>query len=393
MASRRYDLVLHGGRVLGSDGAWRRADLAVADGVVAAVEDAIDPALAERSADLAGAMVLPGLVDLHVHAYPGATYWGIDVDDASLRCGVTTVVDAGSAGPHTFAGLAPRLRAARVRSLAFLNVAAGGLAAPHGELLSEAALDVEAAVRVAREHRDLVVGFKLRASPNTVGPNAAAALAAVRRAADETGLKVMVHVSEAPPDLDTVLAHLRAGDVLTHCFTPYDNGVVGADGTPRPEVVAALERGVSLDVGHGSGSFSFPSAEAWARSGLPPAVISTDLHRRSVLGPAFDMTTVMTKMLVAGESPTRVLRAVTELPAGVLRAAAGASGSRLPYVPDALAVGAPADVAVLRLEDGPLKVWDSRGVERVAERRFACLLTVRGGEVAFAGHEVRVVGA
>lgn len=391
MTTRAYDLVLHGGRVPGPDGAWRRADVGVAGGVIAAVEDRIDPALAPRSADLAGALALPGLVDLHVHAYPGATYWGIDVDEVSLRSGVTTVVDAGSAGPYTFAGLAPRLRAARVRALAFLNVAAGGLAAPHGELLSPAALDVEAAVRVAREHPDLVVGFKLRASPNTVGPNAAAALAAVRRAADETGLKVMVHVSEAPPDLATVLDHLRAGDVLTHCFTPYDNCVVGEDGRPRPEAVAAVERGVVLDVGHGSGSFSFPAAEAWARSGLPPAVISTDLHRRSVLGPAFDMTTVMAKALAAGETLERVLRAVTALPSGVLRGATGRS--QPPGVSGALDVGAPADIAVLRLEDRPLRVWDSRGIERVAERRFACLLTVRSGEVAFASPEVRLVGA
>src|SRR5690606_11903815 len=132
--------------------------------------------------------------------------------------------------------------------------------------------------------------------------------AAVRRAADETELKVMIHVSEAPPDLKTVLDHMREGDVLTHCFTPYDNCVVGADGMPRPEVLEAMDRGVLLDVGHGSGSFSFPAAEAWFRAGQPVPIVSTDLHRRSVLGPAFDMQTVMTKLLTAGSTLDRVVR-------------------------------------------------------------------------------------
>src|SRR5690606_22046354 len=134
---------------------------------------------------------------------------------------------------YNFDGLARILRNSRLLAKAYLNIAAGGLVTPYGELLTPGAADVEAAVRVARAYPDLIIGFKLRASPNTVGENAAVALSAVRRAADETGLKVMIHVSEAPPDLATVFDHMRAGDVLTHCFTPYDNCVVGDDGRPR----------------------------------------------------------------------------------------------------------------------------------------------------------------
>lgn len=363
-----------------TDGSWRFADLAVRDGVVAAVAGHIDPASASRWADVSGSMVTPGLTDLHVHAYPGATYWGIDVSPPSLASGVTTVVDAGSAGAHTFDGLAPLLRGGRVRAKAFLNIATGGLASPFGELLSPVAADVEAAVRVAKANRDLIVGFKIRASPNTVGAQAAAALAAVRRAADETGLPIMVHVSEAPPDLSMVLDHLGSGDVLTHCFTPYDNCVVGSDGRPRDEVLRALERGVRLDVGHGSGSFSFPAAEAWARSFAQCAIISTDLHMRSVLGPAFDMCTVMTKMLTAGCSLEQALQASTAAPAEVIGKVA------------VLEVGSPADVAVLDLESRPVRLWDSRGVEREASAKLKCKLTVCRGVLEFVDPEVRVVG-
>lgn len=350
------------------------------DGAIAAIENRIDPSTAARSAAMDGSLVMPGLTDLHVHAYPGATFWGIDMDPPSLASGVTTVVDAGSAGAYTFDGLARVMRNARVRTKAFLNIAAGGLSAPYGELLHPGAADVEAAVRVARAHPDLIKGLKIRASPNTVGELAAEALRAVRRAADDTGLPVMVHISEPPPEMSLVLDHLRAGDVVTHCFTPYANCIVGADGRPRPDVLSALERGVLLDIGHGSGSFSFPAAEAWVRSDGPPVIISTDLHKRSVLGPVYDMCTTMTKMRAVGLPLEGVLHASTVAPAAVI----GAKPS--------LAVGSPADIAVLALESVATKLWDSRAAERVARERLRCRLTVLSGEVAFVAADLRVTG-
>lgn len=205
-----------------------------------------------------------------------------------------------------------------------------------------------------------------------VGDNAAFALGAVREAADELGLPVMVHVSDAPPPLGEILAHLRAGDIVTHCFTPYENGVVASDGSVKREVLDALERGVLLDVGHGGGSFSFPAAEAYAASGKAMPITSTDLHSKSVLGPAFDMATVLSKMLAAGFSLEDVLRSATTAPAQVLG------------VEPAIREGAAADVAVLALERGSFRFWDSRGEERRSDVRLAGFLTVRLGEVAFA---------
>ncbi len=168
--------------------------------------------------------------------------------------------------------------------------------------------------------------------------------------------------------------------MLTHCFTPYDNCVVGEDGKPRDEVVRAVERGVRLDVGHGTGSFSFPAAQAWARTGAEPVIISTDLHRRSVLGPAFDMCTVMTKMIAAGNPLEQVLRASTSSPAEVIGRVAS------------LEVGAPADVAVLDLERGTRTLWDSRGVEVETGARLTCRLTVCRGVLEHVAPTLRVIG-
>ena len=375
----QYDLVLTGGRVLDKRAArWTRQDIAVQDRLIVDLADEIDPAGAAASVDVTGLLVTPGLIDLHVHSYPGATYWGIAIDDVSLAHGVTTVVDAGSAGAHTFAGLELVLRSSRLHGRAFLNIAGGGLSNPYGELLAPALADVEAAVRVAREHPDLIVGFKLRASPNTVGDYASAALSAVREAADEANLPVMVHVSESPPLLAHVLAHLREGDILTHCFTPYDNSVVDEVGIVKPEVGAALERGVLLDVGHGSGSFSFGAAEAYVASGLRPPIISTDLHKRSVLGPAFNMSTVMTKMLAAGYDVGDVMHSATSAPASVLRTTAS------------LDLGSVADIAVFEVEDRPVRLWDSRGIERVGDQRLTCRLTVLEGKPVFVDPAVRL---
>lgn len=376
------DLLIRGGRTFDpTSGRWARLDVGVRGTRIELVEADVDDAASADVDDGGGSVVVPGLVDLHVHAYPGATHWGIDADAASIPHGVVAYVDAGSAGAYTFAGLADRLRSSRLDARALLNIAGGGLAMPHGELLAPEAADVEAAVRVARAYPDLVVGFKLRASPNTVGENAATCLRAVRRAADELDLPVMVHVSEAPPSLGAVLDHLREGDLLTHCFTPYDNGIVGRDGRPRSEVLAALDRGVRLDLGHGSGSFSFPKAEAWAANDLPPPMVSTDLHGASVLGPAFDACTVASKMLTSGFDLDSVLASATSSPAAWL-----GRESRL-------ALGAPADLAVLALDEETWAAWDSRGVEREGRRRLRNRLTVRGGDVLFVAPDLRMQAA
>lgn len=361
------------------DGTWTSADLAVRDGRIVDRAPSLSTEGAKMVADVEGALVVPGLVDLHLHAYPDATFWGIDADAACARHGVTSFVDAGSAGAYTFAGLAKILRTSRMHARALLNIASGGLAMPHGELLAPEAADVDAAVRVARDFPDLIVGLKLRASPNTVGAHDAAALAAVRRAADDLDLPVMVHVSEAPPDLGRVLDHLRGGDVLTHCFTPYDNAVVDEAGQVRRDVREAIDRGVLLDVGHGGGSFSFPKAEAYAASNDPIPITSTDLHKTSVLGPAYDMCTVMSKMLAAGFALEDVLRSATAAPASFL----GRNST--------LREGAEADIAVLVIEEETWTTWDSRDVERKGDRRLRCRMTVRRGEVLHVTPDQRLV--
>jgi dihydroorotase len=347
-----YDLVFAGGDVLDPGGGRSgRLDVAVRGGRVAAV----GPGLARdarRISDVTGRLVTPGLVDLHTHVHPGAGYWGIDPDPIAWYTGVTTWVDAGSAGAYTLAGLRAAAAGRRIRVPVLLNIAGPGLAARTGEGRDLDSCDAELAARTVRDHRDLVVGIKVRIDAETVGGNGVEPLRRGLAAAAASGVPVMVHVGVAPPAVDEVLNLLRPGDIVTHCASAFARPLGAA-------AHAAHRRGVRFDIGHGSGGFSFEVVEAQLASGLTPYTISTDLHARSLYGPAFDLPTTMAKLLAVGMSLTDVVAATTVHPARALGLAAGT-----------LVVGAPADLAVFRIEEGEFEMVDAHRRTRRAPLRL-----------------------
>ena len=73
-----------------------------------------------------------------------------------------------------------------------------------------------------------------------------------------------------------------------------------------------------MDIGHGTGSFAYATAEALMAAGRTPDVISTDLHQLSINGPAYDLPTRMSKFLHLGMSLEDVVRATTSRPAEIL---------------------------------------------------------------------------
>ena len=184
--------ILHGGRVLdpaaGLDGAF---DVVVEDGRIAAIAGPADvaPAADDRRVDVTGLLVLPGLVDLHGHWYDGSPY-GLD-PVANLRGGVTTAVDAGTAGFSNFGSFRRHtIETAPVRVLAFVHVAAAGLVTTVvGELQDIRYARPREAAAIALEHRDVVVGIKVRLGSEACGDNVAAALDAALEAADLAGVR------------------------------------------------------------------------------------------------------------------------------------------------------------------------------------------------------------
>jgi dihydroorotase len=302
--------------------------------------------------DVCGSSVSSVLAVMDPLLKPGAGYWGIDPDPVAWHSGVTTWVDAGSAGAYSLAGLRVFAATRQVRVPILVNIAAQGLAARTGESRDLANCDIDLAVDAVRSNRDVVRGIKVRIDSETVGDNGVEPLRRALTAAEGCGVPVMVHIATSPPPVDEVLELLRPGDVVTHCAS----GFAEAFG---PAAQDAYERGVLFDIGHGSGGFAFDVLERQLAAGLRPHTVSTDLHARSLYGPAFDLPTTMTKLLAAGLDLADVVAAATVGPARVLGLDAGT-----------LTVGAPADIAVFALHNGPFDVVDAHRQVRHAPVRL-----------------------
>jgi dihydroorotase len=388
-----FDLLIKGGHVIDpAQGVNRPFDVALAGGVVAALDDDIPETAAYRTLDATGCYVTPGLIDFHTHVFHHFTYWGVDPDSIGPRTGVSTWVDAGSAGAITLPGLRKFIiEPAQVRVQAFLNISYIGLIAPDFELRSMEYCNVDLFERVYRANSDLIVGVKVRICTPTVGDNGVAPLRAARLAAQRCGLPVMVHIADAPPEIGEVLPLLEPGDIITHCCSGATMKLVDDRGHVLDDVRRVVDAGVILDVGHGAGGMTFDSAEALIAGGLAPHVISTDLHQMSHHGsavlssdatasafvrirdddtPEFDLPECLSKFMALGISLERVLEAATARPAALV-GRAGAVGT--------LAPGAQGDVAVFELERGRFEFRDTVGDTRTGSERLVNVATVVGG--------------
>lgn len=346
-----YDLLLAGGDPF---------DVAVTAGVIAETGPSL-PRDAHVMVDVSGHLITPGLIDLHTHVGPG--YWGIAPDPIAWHTGVTTWVDAGSAGAYTLDSLRRTAATSAVRVPALLNIAAPGLAGRTGESRDLTNCDVPLAIDTVQRHRDLIHGVKVRIDRDTVGDNGVEPLRRALAVGEACGVPVMVHIGTTPPPLDEVLELLRPGDIVTHSAS----GIASPLG---PSVRAAADRGVRLDLGHGSGGFAFDVLERQLDLGLGPHTISTDLHCRSLHGPVFDLPTTMAKVLAAGVALPDVIDMVTARPARVL----GLPGGTLDP-------GSPADVAVFEVRAEQHELVDSHRQTRISPVRLINVATYVGGRL------------
>lgn len=367
----QYDVVVAGGHVIDpASGLSDQRDIAIHDGVIAAVESNIAAGSARRMIDARGQIVTPGLVDLHTHIYWGATYWGVEADPIAARSGVTTWIDVGSAGGYSFPGFREYIaRRSSVRVYCFLHLSSIGLVAPTWELSNPDYWDVDLAAKTVEQNRDIILGIKIRMDSRTTRGVGIEPMKRARELADRVDLPLMTHIGDGPPALDDLLPYLRPGDILTHCFTGRSMGICGPDGHVLPEIRSLQEQGLILDIGHGTGAFSFDVAEKMLADGILPDAISTDIHQTAVQGPAFDMPTTMTKFLMLGMPLEEIVKRTTVNPARAVYLEA----------PGSLAVGGRADIALFRIEDGSYAYYDVFMNERRTNRRIVSTLTLVNG--------------
>jgi dihydroorotase len=337
-----HDLVVAGGHVLcPGTGVDALTDVALDAGRIAAVGEALS---GRERVDAGGLLVVPGLIDLHVHVYEGVSHYGIDADRYLLRRGTTTGVDAGSAGAQTFPGLHRMvIEQAQTRIYAYLHIAVEGMISVLvGELEDIRWASVEQCVQVAEANRDVIAGVKLRAGYQMVGPDPRPALGLALEAARALALPLMVHVIDMQMPLPELLSHMRPGDVVTHCFHGNDGGLLDERGIVWREAREARERGILFDVGHGSGSFTWRVARAALEQGFPPDTISSDIHAYNHAGPVHDLPRTLSKLLHLGMPLPDVIAAATSRVAGHLAHVAPAGLGTL-------APGAPGDLSLLKL--------------------------------------------
>ena len=372
LGAQQYDLILKGGHVIDpANEIDRVADIAVQDGRIAAVADELPADQAERTIDVSGLYVTPGLIDLHAHVYG---YSGsIFPDDTALYAGTTTVVDCGGSGWRTFEDFKEKIiDRTKTRVLAFINIVGHGMLGGRYESNVEDMEPEKTAAKMA-EYPDLIVGIKTAHFGGEGWTAIDRAIAAGELSGKPVIIDDKIFTNTGRTSREKVLDKMRPGDLHTHAFNDRQLELVDRfTGKVQPYIWEAQRRGVLFDMGHGGGSFLWPVATKALAHGFKPDTISTDLHQSSILGPKSDMPNCITKMMALGmELQDAVLRSTVN-PAKAI--------DKFPEL-GTLSVGATADIAAFRLEDGVFALMDAWKNKLLANRRLECVLTVRDGDL------------
>lgn len=318
-------------------------------------------------------ILVSGLTDLHTHLFHGQDI-GIEAEGNLLSNGVTSAVDAGSAGGHLFKAFRESvIDKSTVTIKAFLNISSIGTTSVRlqGELVSPQYLDVDLAVNTIHEHSDVILGIKVRASFDAGGANTDEALLTARKAADKAGVPLMVHLGPAPSEVDLILENLGPGDILTHSFTGWSGNTLVYEGKPRASFARAVKRGVVIDVGHGGGGFDASVAKIILDHGYLPDSISTDLHAYSI-NKVISLPNVMSKFLALGMSLEDVFACTTSKPDVI---------AKFENINEHFVLGEPATFTVFEVEEGNFNFPDVHGHTFDGHLQLNPILTLHNGSV------------
>ncbi|MFK3662462.1 amidohydrolase/deacetylase family metallohydrolase [Scandinavium sp. NPDC088450] len=361
-----FDLLLKGARLVDDT----VTDIAIKDGKIAALGDINGEAT--KVVSLNGEhYVSAGWIDLHVHCYPKSPIYNDEPDSVGIATGVTTVIDAGSTGADDVDTFYELTRPCATDVYALLNISRVGLIAQN-ELANMANIDAQAASAAIKRHPDFIVGLKARMSSSVVGENGITPLEKAKEIQKANGdLPLMVHIGNNPPNLDEITELLTSGDIITHCYNGKPNRILTPAGELRASVSGALKRGIKLDVGHGTASFSFEVAKQAIAMGILPHTISSDIYcRNRINGPVHSLARVMAKFLAIGMSLPQVINCVTSNAAEAIRLKQKGQ----------LAVGFDADLTIFTLKHQPVTLVDAENNALQADQDLVPLAAIRAGK-------------
>ena len=348
-------------------------DIAIKDGKfidVAKVANELDVEII----DATGSYVSPGFMDMHVHVFKDYTELGIDPDVIGIKQGVTTIADAGSTGYEDY----PRFKStvidkSETEILTFLNISVKGLCHGLSELADLNNLMTLDQFNEIRTGEPSIVGLKARMSSSVVKQSGIKPLIYARGLADMTGVPIMTHIGNPPPNLEEIFPLLKNGDIVTHAFHGKKHGILDDNGLLIPDALAALERGVLFDVGHGTESFSFQTLMKYKENYDYPFSVSTDIYIKNYAEPVGSLMMTMSKMMHLGYSLVEVVRSVTVLVKEVLNLTEQGTFDE----------GTRADVTIFRLLEEPTKIIDSMAEIQICDKVLNPHMTIRSGKVVF----------
>lgn len=361
-----FDLIIRRARL--ADGSL--TDIAVHQGKIAALGDVAGSATQQR--DLAGRYWLSaGWIDSHVHCYPKSPVYHDEPDRVGVESGVTTVVDAGSTGADDIDEFYQLTRTASTQVFALLNIARTGIVTQN-ELADMKQIDKVGVRDAVQRLAGFIIGIKARISSSVVGANGITPLIHAKAIQHENGdLPLMVHIGNNPPDLDEIAELLTSGDIITHCYNGKPNRILTPAGELKASVKRAIQRGVRLDVGHGSASFSFEVARVAIAQGILPHSISSDIYcRNRINGPVYSLAHVMSKFFNVGMTLSQILDCVTHK---------AAEGLHL-HNKGRLAPGLDADLTIFDIKEESCLFTDAEGLSVSGEKQLVPLAAVVGGQ-------------
>jgi dihydroorotase len=365
-AEEKYELLIKGGRIIDPSRKLDAVrDVAIASGRIAAVKANIPPGNA-AIIDASGKLVVPGLIDIHTHAARDAEGPALCLAD-----GVTGWIDAGSQGADRIADTVAVARSAPQQGRVLINIGRAGILT-EGDTMNLANADVSAARDAIAANRDFVVGIKARLSQDVAGPNDFEVLKRAQAAASAFNLPVMIHMGQTNSPLSKLLPLLKQGDIVTHMFAPPPNSIIDDSGHILPEVLAARRRGVWFDVGNGvAGHMRWDIVDQVMRAGFWPDTFSTDWNVNSSKTGVIDFANCMSKFLSYGMTISQIIACATLNPSRTFPVFSRRG---------TLAVGAPADVALLELRTGQFEFLDNYQNKRQGQRRLFPAGTVLDGK-------------
>lgn len=357
-----YDLIIKNAKLINDS----VTDIAINHGKIVEIGKDIT-APSERVLDLKSQhYISAGWIDSHTHCFARSPIYHDEPDLIGVKAGVTTVVDAGSVGALDIDEFYDLAMQAKTHVYSFLNISKIGLIRQN-ELADMQDVDVALFDKSLAKYPYFIIGIKVRMSRSVVGDNGILPLIKAKEMQKKTGLPLMIHVGNNPPELDEIADLLTKGDIITHCFNGKPNQIFDKQNNLRDSIKRAIERGVILDIGHGGESFSFAVAERAKCLDVYPNTISSDIYSKNRLqGPVFSLANVMSKFICLGYSKTRIIDSVTKNAAQILHLKNKGE----------IAIGYDADLTIFDVRKQTVLFTDSEGDVRECHEQFVPLASI-----------------